>query len=258
MPYFPPVLLSSGASVGATVQAQVFTNGAVFNTAPSTTNSFLVGGRYNPIDTSGSHTTGSFQIFATPTASTSASYRALTFDAGTATGNANNLTAAFGLVAVTGAITHRGSGTITGACTLYVPNPNSSGGGSITTVCGLYMDSLTRGATNYAIYTNLGLVRFGDQVQMAAGTTAAASVRIPHGVAPTAPVNGDVWTTTAGIFVHINGATKTIVTVSSPATYTPSNVSTDRTYDANATTLDELADIVGTLIADLKLTGIIL
>lgn len=36
-----------------------------------------------------------------------------------------------------------------------------------------------------------------------------------------------------------------------------SNLSTDRSYDANATTLDELADVVGTLIEDLKNTGII-
>ena len=34
-----------------------------------------------------------------------------------------------------------------------------------------------------------------------------ASLNIPHGVAPTTPVNGDVWTTTTGIFVRINGTT---------------------------------------------------
>ncbi len=39
--------------------------------------------------------------------------------------------------------------------------------------------------------------------------------------------------------------------------YTPSNVSTDRTYNANATSIDEIADVLGTLIADLQLTGII-
>lgn len=42
-----------------------------------------------------------------------------------------------------------------------------------------------------------------------------------------------------------------------PAAYTTSNVTTDRTYDANATTLDELADVVGTLIADIKSLGLI-
>ena len=39
--------------------------------------------------------------------------------------------------------------------------------------------------------------------------------------------------------------------------YTTTNVTTDRTYDANATTTDELADVLGTLIADLKTQGII-
>jgi hypothetical protein len=34
--------------------------------------------------------------------------------------------------------------------------------------------------------------------------------------------------------------------------YTPTNVTTDRSFDANSTSLDELADIVGTLIADLQ------
>lgn len=39
--------------------------------------------------------------------------------------------------------------------------------------------------------------------------------------------------------------------------YTTSNVTTDRTYDANATSTDELADVLGTLIADLKSAGIL-
>jgi hypothetical protein len=41
------------------------------------------------------------------------------------------------------------------------------------------------------------------------------------------------------------------------AAYTPTNVSTDRSYDANSTTVSELADVLGTLIADLQATGII-
>jgi hypothetical protein len=39
--------------------------------------------------------------------------------------------------------------------------------------------------------------------------------------------------------------------------YTPTNVSTDRSYDANATTTDELADVLGTLIADLQAAGVL-
>jgi hypothetical protein len=40
-------------------------------------------------------------------------------------------------------------------------------------------------------------------------------------------------------------------------TYTVTNLSTDRAYDANATTTAELADVLGTLLADLKEKGII-
>lgn len=40
-----------------------------------------------------------------------------------------------------------------------------------------------------------------------AGTTGISSLRIPHGAAPTSPVDGDMWTTTAGFFIRINGAT---------------------------------------------------
>jgi len=40
-----------------------------------------------------------------------------------------------------------------------------------------------------------------------AATAGAASIRLPHGTAPTPPTNGDMWTTSAGLFVRINGAT---------------------------------------------------
>lgn len=41
------------------------------------------------------------------------------------------------------------------------------------------------------------------------------------------------------------------------AAYTPTNVVTDRSYDANATSIAELADVVGTLIADLQTYGLL-
>lgn len=45
--------------------------------------------------------------------------------------------------------------------------------------------------------------------------------------------------------------------VAQSAAYTPTNVVTDRAYDANSTTLDEVADVLGTLIADLQALGLI-
>jgi hypothetical protein len=40
-----------------------------------------------------------------------------------------------------------------------------------------------------------------------AATTSIPSIRLPHGAAPTTPTNGDLWTTTAGLYARINGAT---------------------------------------------------
>ena len=54
-----------------------------------------------------------------------------------------------------------------------------------------------------------------------------------------------------------SGAAITLYQVNNGSAYSITNGVTDRTYDANATTLDELADIVYTLIQDLKLTNII-
>lgn len=41
-----------------------------------------------------------------------------------------------------------------------------------------------------------------------------------------------------------------------PKTYTVTNEVVDRTYNANATTTDELADVLGTLINDLNSLGL--
>lgn len=48
------------------------------------------------------------------------------------------------------------------------------------------------------------------KVTCPASTTSFASLNIPHGTAPTTPANGDVWTTTSGMYVRINGVTKTV------------------------------------------------
>lgn len=52
-----------------------------------------------------------------------------------------------------------------------------------------------------------GDVGVAGRTSTAASTTTAAGLNIPHGTAPTTPVNGDCWTTTAGLFCQINGST---------------------------------------------------
>lgn len=44
-------------------------------------------------------------------------------------------------------------------------------------------------------------------LQLQAPTTAAATINLPHGTAPSSPSNGDCWTTTAGLYCRVNGAT---------------------------------------------------
>lgn len=43
-----------------------------------------------------------------------------------------------------------------------------------------------------------------------ASTTTRSGLRVRHGAAPSSPNDGDMWTTTAGLFVRINGVTKTV------------------------------------------------
>ena len=47
----------------------------------------------------------------------------------------------------------------------------------------------------------------GGKCVLAASTSATPSMNIPHGDAPSAPADGDMWTTTAGLYVRINGVT---------------------------------------------------
>lgn len=100
------------------------------------------------------------------------------------------------------------------------------------------------GADNLGISTN-GVLRldvsttaltFSDAFNIVVGTTTGTQI-------------GTATTQKLGFY----GATPVV----RPAAYTPSNVTTDRTYDANSTTLDEVADVLGTLIADLQALGLI-
>ena len=65
--------------------------------------------------------------------------------------------------------------------------------------------------TSTAVTANVALTAaagtFSGLVTTPATGTSSAGLRLPHGTAPTTPVNGDMWTTTAGLYVRINGVT---------------------------------------------------
>lgn len=47
----------------------------------------------------------------------------------------------------------------------------------------------------------------GDTLLTPQSSSANASLNLPEGSAPASPADGDVWTTSAGMFVQINGVT---------------------------------------------------
>ena len=64
-----------------------------------------------------------------------------------------------------------------------------------------------------------------------ASTTANAGFNVPHGTAPTSPVNGDIWTTTGGIFWRQNGTTQQAADLGSTQT-----ISGAKTFSASSLT----------------------
>lgn len=58
-----------------------------------------------------------------------------------------------------------------------------------------------------AIFERDGDILTDGKITAGATSVDAASLSLPHGTAPTTPVNGDLWTTTTGLYSHVNGAT---------------------------------------------------
>lgn len=87
---------------------------------------------------------------------------------------------------------------------------NAYGGGDLELVTRTAGDAIKLYTGNGALAVTVGsnqATTFAGPVIAPAATTAAPSIRLPHGTAPSAPVNGDVWTTSSGIYVRINGVT---------------------------------------------------
>lgn len=97
---------------------------------------------------------------------------------------------------------------------MYAPYASSVAWGSITGV--------PTTISGYGITD--ALAKTGDtatgKIAFVASASGAASIGIPHGSAPTSPVNGDVWSSTAGFFVRVNGNTRTVSVLEAAETYT--------------------------------------
>lgn len=133
------------------------------------------------------------------------------------TGDSNTAVGVRALVSqVTGngcvALGHKAGMYETGSDKLFIDNQDrGSSGASVTNSLIYGVFNATVANQTLAFNANVGV---GGQAASSttylttpAGTTGVSSFRIPHGSAPTSPVDGDIWTTTAGIYVRINGGT---------------------------------------------------
>jgi len=122
--------------------------------------------------------------------------------------------------------------------TVNAPSITIAGGSIVDAANVLIQTSMGAGTNRYGLLVTTN--PSGGTLNYAARFTGATGVRI------------DGLFEHTGTLVGLYGATP----VAQSAAYTPTNVTTDRSYDANATTLNELADVVGTMIADLQAIGI--
>lgn len=51
---------------------------------------------------------------------------------------------------------------------------------------------------------------FTTKIMGVTGSTSQATLSIPHGAAPSSPVNGDMWSTTSALYFRLNGTTRTM------------------------------------------------
>ncbi|CAB4135567.1 hypothetical protein UFOVP291_47, partial [uncultured Caudovirales phage] len=71
--------------------------------------------------------------------------------------------------------------------------------------------------------TTYSFIDANGKVSTIASTTTNAGFNIPHGNPPTAPVNGDIWTTTANLVVRLNGTSQSIPGLGLSNTFSGSN-----------------------------------
>ncbi|MFA7278904.1 MAG: phage tail protein [Sterolibacterium sp.] len=100
----------------------------------------------------------------------------------------------------------------TAANGLYIGIPTGSTG---------YPLLLQKNSSNIFVVDASGNTTVVGKTSTSASTTTRAGLNVAHGAAPSTPADGDVWTTTAGLFAQVNGATKTVALGAAGSTYTP-------------------------------------
>jgi len=130
---------------------------------------------------------------------------------------------------------------ITDAASTYAPlaSPALTGNVTITsnsTGAALFIEQAGTGNIltlhDQAADTTFVAIDQNGKINTIPAVTGGAGFNIAHGVAPTTPVNGDVWTTTTGLFARINAGTQQFAALTTNNTF--SNASS--TYGSSTAT----------------------
>lgn len=159
------------------------------------------------------------------------------------------------------------AGTIDSIIGLQINSPTNTAGATITTILGINIADQTPSAgtlTNpaYAIFQggandynsfngfiqNSKLSGGGTQMVVADNLGILGVQAIPTF---TLSIGDPIGSSSINEILTVDGSGN-LAQITPSLAYTLTNVFTDRSYDANSTTIDELADVLGTLIADLQ------
>ena len=142
-------------------------------------------------------------------------------------------------------IVQHATGAITNQRSILFEGPTYSfvGASTITNAATLAISNAPAAGTNATITNSYALWVQAGKLQTAASGTASAGFNLLPGVAPTSPVNGDVWSTTTGVFAQINGSTVGPFG-SSSATIGGSIANTQVAYGSGSNTIQGSATMV--------------
>mgnify|MGYP003344750567 CR=1 FL=1 len=130
----------------------------------------------------------------------------------------------------TGAVAYTGKQTFvtpsTSSASILLPHGASpttpADGDTWTTTSGLF--ARINGSTQQ--YVPLSGGTFTGLVATVASTAGTSGFRLPHGVAPTSPSNGDTWSTTTGMFMRVSSVTRQFADLDSTQTLASKTLTT--------------------------------
>lgn len=223
---------SAAATLTALIGSSTLAAGAmIYGAGTSTLSTLTIGAANTVLTSSGTAPQWSTSLALTSTiASKQASAAGISLDHNSATGNFTyrlspaNLTANRRATFPDADFTLTGGGTLAlGGFTLTVPATGTSallGTANVFTALNTITTASAPGAPGAtSVILGNGSVVAGTSLAVGAApssttyallpaaTTGVSSLRLAHGTAPSSPVDGDVWTTTSGVFARINGST---------------------------------------------------